>query len=152
MGVGWYWFGPVAYVDTSDMWLEGSLASDSGERRWPLRQPRARCPRGAGGLVRPKRRALGGALGVHPVLPCGTAQLQSPDGVRRILRLEHLLERPQPASAGPGLAGAGPDPGPSYPSELEGHRLELLYGLTSVLYVAFSAVLTVVLYRLVVQG
>ena len=26
VGVGWYWFGPVAYVDTSDMWLEG---------RWP---------------------------------------------------------------------------------------------------------------------
>lgn len=26
MGIGWYWFGPVAYVDTSDMWLEG---------RWP---------------------------------------------------------------------------------------------------------------------
>ena len=23
MGVGWYWFGPIAYVDTSDMWLAG---------------------------------------------------------------------------------------------------------------------------------
>jgi MFS family permease len=22
-GVGWYWFGPIAYVDTSDMWLAG---------------------------------------------------------------------------------------------------------------------------------
>ena len=21
VGIGWYWFGPVAYVDTSDMWL-----------------------------------------------------------------------------------------------------------------------------------
>ena len=42
VGVGWYWFGPVAYVDTSDMWLEGSLASDSRERRGPLHQPRAR--------------------------------------------------------------------------------------------------------------
>jgi hypothetical protein len=26
VGVGWYWFGPIVYVDTSDMWLEG---------RWP---------------------------------------------------------------------------------------------------------------------
>lgn len=26
VGVGWYWFGPMAWVDTSDMWLEG---------RWP---------------------------------------------------------------------------------------------------------------------
>lgn len=26
MGVGWYWFGPVAFVDTSDMWLSP---------RWP---------------------------------------------------------------------------------------------------------------------
>ncbi len=26
IGIGWFWFGPVAYVDTSDMWLMG---------RWP---------------------------------------------------------------------------------------------------------------------
>jgi putative peptide zinc metalloprotease protein len=38
------------------------------------------------------------------------------------------------------------------PGGLEEHRVELFYGLASVLYVAFSAVLTVVLYRLVVQG
>src|SRR5205085_7973545 len=25
-GLGWYWFGPIAYVDTSDMWLAA---------RWP---------------------------------------------------------------------------------------------------------------------
>ena len=25
-GIGWYWFGPVAFVDTSDMWTTG---------RWP---------------------------------------------------------------------------------------------------------------------
>src|SRR5215213_6168061 len=23
VGIGWYWFAPVAYVDTSDMWLAG---------------------------------------------------------------------------------------------------------------------------------
>ena len=23
VGIGWYWFGPVAYIATSDMWLEG---------------------------------------------------------------------------------------------------------------------------------
>lgn len=23
MGVGWYWFGPIAFTDTSDMWLSG---------------------------------------------------------------------------------------------------------------------------------
>jgi hypothetical protein len=22
-GVGWYWFGPIAFVDTTDMWLDG---------------------------------------------------------------------------------------------------------------------------------
>jgi hypothetical protein len=38
------------------------------------------------------------------------------------------------------------------PGRLEGHQLELSYGLASVLYVALMAVLTVVLYRLVVQG
>src|SRR5207248_6507662 len=25
-GIGWYWFGPIAFVDTSDMWLAD---------RWP---------------------------------------------------------------------------------------------------------------------
>jgi putative peptide zinc metalloprotease protein len=38
------------------------------------------------------------------------------------------------------------------PGRLEGHRLELFYGLASLLYVAFSAMLTVVIYRLVVQS
>jgi putative peptide zinc metalloprotease protein len=52
------------------------------------------------------------------------------------------------------LAWLGQDliPALRTPGGLKGHRLELLYGLASVLYVALMGVLTVVLYRLIVQG
>ena len=64
--------------------------------------------------------------------------------------LSDLLDKPNLRP----LAWLGRDliPALRIPCRLEGHRFELLYGLASVLYVAFSAVLTVVIYRLVVQG
>ena len=63
-----------------------------------------------------------------------------------------LLERPNLRPRA--LSWLGHDLLPALRSSerLRGHRLELLYGLGSVLYIALSAVLTVVLYRLIVQG
>ena len=66
--------------------------------------------------------------------------------------LSDLLDRPNLRPRA--LAWLGHDllPVLRTPGGLKGHRLELLYGLGSVLYIAFSAVLTVILYRLIVQG
>jgi putative peptide zinc metalloprotease protein len=66
--------------------------------------------------------------------------------------LSDLLEKPNLRPRA--LAWLGRDLIPALRTSggLKGHRLELFYGLASVLYVALMAVLTVVLYRLVVQG
>jgi hypothetical protein len=62
-----------------------------------------------------------------------------------------LLEKPNLRPRALSWLGHDLLPALRTPGGLKGHRLELLYGLGSVLYIAFSAVLTVVLYRLIVQ-
>ena len=64
--------------------------------------------------------------------------------------LSDLLDRPNLRPRALAWLGQGLIPALRTPGRLEGHRLELLYGLTSLLYVAFSAVLTFVIYRLAV--
>jgi putative peptide zinc metalloprotease protein len=152
VGVGWYWFGPIAYVDTSDMWLEG---------RWPriavsLAGPYADLV--VGGLA-----ALAAWLIPNPILSAALWQfaLVSYVGVLVNLNplmefdgyyiLSDLLERPNLRPRALAWLGSELIPALREPQGLRGHRLELLYGLASVLYIAFSAALTVVLYRLIVQ-
>ena len=153
VGIGWYWFGPVAYVDTSDMWLEG---------RWP---------RIAVSLAGPYTNLVIGSLASIAAwfLPNAVVSavlwefaLLSYLGVLLNLNpllefdgyyiLIDLLERPNLRPRA--LAWLGRDLIPALRTSggLKGHRLELFYGLASVLYAALMAVLTVVLYRLVVQG
>jgi putative peptide zinc metalloprotease protein len=153
VGVGWYWFGPVAYVDTSDMWLEG---------RWPRIAVSVAGPYAnlvLGGLAAlvawfVPSAVLSAALWEFTLLSylavlLNFNPLMEFDGY---YVLSDLLERPNLRPRALAWLGRDLIPALRTPSRLEGHRLELLYGLASLLYVAFSAVLTVVLYRLVVQG
>jgi putative peptide zinc metalloprotease protein len=153
VGIGWYWFGPVAYVDTSDMWLEG---------RWPriavsLAGPYTNLVIGSFASIAawfvPNAvfsavlwefallSYLGVLLNLNPLMEF--------DGYYVLI---DLLEMPNLRPRA--LAWLGQDliPALRTPGGLKGHRLELLYGLASVLYVALMGVLTVVLYRLIVQG
>jgi hypothetical protein len=66
--------------------------------------------------------------------------------------LSDLLEKPNLRPRALAWLGRELIPALRDPARLRGHRLELLYGLSSVLYVAFSAALVVALYRLTVQG
>jgi putative peptide zinc metalloprotease protein len=153
VGVGWYWFGPVAYVDTSDMWLEG---------RWP---------RIAVSLAGPYTNLVLGSLASivawfvpNAVLSAVLWEFALLSYLGVLLNLNPLLEfdgyyvlidvLDKPNLRPRALAWLGQDLIPSLRTSggLEGHRVELFYGLASVLYVAFSAMLTVVIYRLVVQG
>lgn len=153
IGVGWYWFGPIAWVDTSDMWLEG---------RWP---------RIAVSLAGPYTElVLGGAAALaawlvpDPVLSAVLWQFALLSYISVLVNLDPLMEfdgyyvlidlLDQPNLRPRALAwlGNGLVPALRDPERLRGHRLELLYGLSAVLYIAFSAALTVVLYRLIVQG
>jgi putative peptide zinc metalloprotease protein len=153
VGLGWYWFGPVAYVDTSDMWLEG---------RWPriavsLAGPYANLV--LGGLAAlvawfVPSAVLSAALWEFALLSylavlLNFNPLMEFDGY---YILSDLLERPNLRPRALAWLGRDLMPALRNPQRFWGHRLELLYGLASVLYVAFSAVLMVVLYRLVVQG
>jgi hypothetical protein len=56
--------------------------------------------------------------------------------------LSDLLEKPNLRPRA--LVWAGPEPSPAYLRRARGSPTRFLYGLASVLYVAFSAVLTVV--------
>jgi putative peptide zinc metalloprotease protein len=153
VGIGWYWFGPVAYVDTSDMWLEG---------RWP---------RIAVSLAGPYTNLVIGSLAsiVAWFVPSAVLSaalwefaLLSYLGVLLNLNplmefdgyyvLSDLLEKPNLRPLALAWLGRNLIPALRTSGGLMGHRLELLDGLASVLYVALMAVLTVVLYRLVVQG
>jgi putative peptide zinc metalloprotease protein len=153
VGIGWYWFGPVAYVDTSDMWLEG---------RWP---------RIAVSFAGPYTNLVLGSLASiaawfvpNAVLSAALWEFTLVSYLGVLLNLNPLLEfdgyyilidfLDKPNLRPRALAWLGRDLIPSLrtPGGLQGHRVELFYGLASVLYVALMAVLTVVIYRLVVQG
>lgn len=153
VGVGWYWFGPMAWVDTSDMWLEG---------RWPriavsLAGPYAE-------LVLGSVAALAAWLAPDPVLSAALWQFALLSYISVLVNFDPLMEfdgyyvlidlLDRPNLRPRALAWLGNDLIPALrdPHRLRDHSLELLYGLASVLYIVLMAALTVILYRLVVQG
>ena len=152
VGVGWYWFGPIAYVDTSDMWLAGRkervLVSLAG--------PYADLV--TGGLA-----AIVAWLVPNAVVSAALWQfaLISYIGVLANLNplmefdgyfvLIDLLERPNLRPRALVWLGTGLVPALRDPARARGHHLDLLYGLGSVLYIAVEVALTVVLYRLILQ-
>jgi putative peptide zinc metalloprotease protein len=152
VGVGWYWFGPIAFVDTSDMWLAGrrervvvSLAGPYADLV-------------VGGLA-----ALAAWLIPNAILSAALWQFALVSYIGVLVNLNPLMEfdgyyvlsdlLEKPNLRPRALAWLGQDLIPALRTSggLKGHRLELFYGLASVLYIAFSAALTVVLYRLIVQ-
>jgi putative peptide zinc metalloprotease protein len=152
VGVGWYWFGPIAFVDTSDMWLAG------------------RCERVVVSLAGPYADLVTGGLAAvvawlvpNPVLSAVLWQfaLVSYVGVLANLNplmefdgyyiLSDLLDKPNLRPRALAWLGTGLVSALGNPARLRGHTLELLYGLASVLYIAVEAALMVVLYRLILQ-
>ena len=153
VGVGWYWFGPIAYVDTSDMWL-----ADRRERvAVSFAGPYADLV--TGGLA-----AIVAFFAGNAVLSAALWQfaLISYIGVLANLNplmefdgyyiLSDLLDKPNLRPRALSWLGHDLLPALRSPERLRGHRLDLIYGLGSVLYIALSAVLAVILYRLIVQG
>ncbi len=152
VGVGWYWFGPIAYVDTTDMWLAG---------RWPriavsLAGPYA-------DLVLGSVAALAALFTPNPVVAAFLWQFALVSYVGVLINfnplmefdgyyiLIDLLDRPNLRPEALSWLGRELVPALRKPGGLRGRRLELLYGLGSLLYIALMGVLTVVLYRLIVQ-
>jgi putative peptide zinc metalloprotease protein len=152
-GVGWYWFGPVAFVDTSDMWLgsrrERILVSLAGPYTDLV----------VAGVVSLIALAISDtvlrallwsfALPAYLTVLANLNPLLEYDGY---YVLSDLLDRPNlradalawVSSRFPHLLRDRQD--------LRRHRVEFLYGVGSVLYVLVAAVAMVLLYRLVLQG
>jgi putative peptide zinc metalloprotease protein len=153
VGVGWYWFGPIAYVDTTDMWLEG--------RRWPkiavsLAGPYADLA--LGGIA-----ALGAFFCPEPILAAFLWQFALVSYIGVLINFNPLMEfdgyyvlidllnRPNLRPEALSWLGRELIPALKRPERLKEHKLELLYGVGSVLYIASMGVITVVLYRLIVE-
>jgi putative peptide zinc metalloprotease protein len=152
LGIGWYWFGPIAYVDTSDMWLAD---------RWPrvavsLAGPYATILVGgvfavAGWLATEVAVAAvlwQFALGCYLGVLVNLNPLLEYDGYYVLI---DLVDRPNlRAQAFSWLRGQ------SFatlraPALARSHWLELVFGVAAILYVLVNAVLVVVLYRMLVR-
>jgi putative peptide zinc metalloprotease protein len=152
-GVGWYWFGPVAFVDTSDMWLgsrrERILVSLAGPYTDMV-------VAGAVSLIAlavpsPVVRALlwSFVLPSYLTVLANLNPLLEYDGY---YVLSDLLERPNLRADALAWVGS------RFPhllrnrADLRRHRVEFLYGVGSVLYIAVAAFAMLVLYRLALRG
>jgi putative peptide zinc metalloprotease protein len=151
-GVGWYWFGPVAFVDTSDMWLAG---------RWPrvavsLAGPYAN-------VVLAGAAALAAAIVSSDLAAAVLWQFALVSYAALLLDLNpllefdgyyvlmDLLERPNLRQRALAWLRWQLPTAIRTPRALTGHFVELLYAVASLAYIGVAAVLTAVLYRLLLQ-
>jgi CRP-like cAMP-binding protein len=151
-GVGWYWFGPIAFVDTSDMWLgtrrqrivvslagpAADLVTAGAVSIIALLVPNDTVAAGLWSLTLPLY--FGVLLNLNPLLEFDGYHVLTDVLDRPNLRVEALawVRRSFPAVL-------------RSPRTAKGHLLELAYGVGSLLYIALMAALTVVFYRLVVR-
>lgn len=150
-GFGWYWFGPVAFVDTTDMWLAPrsqriavSLAGPTASLIAGSTLALVALPLDAGGT---KAILLTLVLFNYGMVLLNLNPLLEYDGYyalmdaldRPNLRREALRWLPK------GLPAAVRQRSP------RGHTVELTYGLASLIYVVAMAVVTVVVYRLLLE-
>jgi len=152
-GVGWYWFGPVAFVDTSDMWtadrwpriavsLAGPytnvvLASSASIGAWFVPDQVVTAVLWQFALVS----YLGVLLNLNPLLEYDGYYL-----------LSDIVERPNLRMRSLQWIGNHLTAALRNPAELRRHWFELLYGLASVAFVAVMVVSIVVSYRIVLEG
>lgn len=152
-GVGWYWFGPIAYADTSDMWMADRRQRIIVTFAGPY----------ASTLVASIAAIVAVLLG-SSVLAVAFWQLAFLSLYAVVLNLNPLLELDgyyilmdyldHPNLRRHCLAWLGTElPGALCKrDELKRHKLELLYGLGAVLYIVLAGALMLTLYRVVIQG
>ena len=151
-GVGWFWIGPMAYVDVSDTWLASRRERLAVAAAGPLATVALAGLAALGTLVAGP--VLGGALWLF-ALSSYVSVLQNLNPLIELdgyYILVHWLDRPNLRSLS--LAWLR-DEGPRsivHPGRLSGHGFEAGYAVASILYLIGSAALVVVLYRAVLEG
>lgn len=153
VGIGWYWFSPIAFVDTSDTWLA---------ERWPriavsLAGPYANVL--LAGIA-----SLAAWLTSNPVAVAALWQFAFVSYVMVLLNfnplleydgyyvLMDLLERPNLRAHALAWLGKEFPTAVRTPERLKGHGMELAFGLGSVFYIVLMSGLVLVFYRLTVQS
>jgi putative peptide zinc metalloprotease protein len=152
-GVGWYWFGPIAFVDTTDMWLDGS-------RKRIL----VSCAGPAADLVLGGTAAIAAVIVTDQGLAAALWVVAVPSYLAVVANLNPLLEfdgyhilsdaldRPNLRSEALSWLG-GRLRSSTRSREPHGrHRIDIAYSVGAILYIAFNAVVIVVVYRLAVEG
>jgi putative peptide zinc metalloprotease protein len=154
-GFGWYWFGPVTYMDTTDMWLEG---------RWPRIAVSIAGP--YSDLLLGSLAAVAGFLAPNPVLTSALWQCAAMAYLNVLINcnillefdayfvLMDLLDRPNLRAAS--LRWLGNDlprlARTARPAAIwRAHWIELVYGAGAVAYVIIASALTVIVYRLTIE-
>jgi len=152
-GVGWYWFGPMAFVDTSDMWLgtrrERILVSLAG----PYADMVVAGTASLAALI--VSSDVVSALLWSFALPSYIAVLSNLNPLLEFDGyhiLSDLLDRPNLRAEAMGWLGANVPGALRDRAALKRHRVDLVYSLGSLLYIVATAVLVVILYRLTVRG
>lgn len=152
VGIGWYWFSPIAFVDTSDMWLASRLPRIVVSAAGPYTNFVM------GGIA-----ALASFYTSNPTVMAVLWQfafMQYMTGVSNLNPLLELdgyymlmdwLERPNLRAHSLRWLGNGLLKALRTGQGLREHRIELIYGLSSVVYMVLMSVLIVILYRLTLQ-
>lgn len=152
VGVGWYWFSPIAFVDTSDMWI----ASRSERIAVSLAGPYTNAITGSlaalAALVLPSETASGAlwafaflsyamaAINLNPLLEFDGYYVLSDCLCRPNLRVQALARLGSIISGRLALREA-----------LVRHRTDVLYAVGSLAFIGFMTVVTVVSYRVLLQ-
>lgn len=152
IGIGWYWFGPVAFVDTSDMWLAS---------RWPRIAVTIAGSytnlilAGAGSLialvVSNPHVQLGAwffALCSYTIVLVNLNPLLEYDGYYVLI---DILDHPNLRAHCLLWLGRELPQALKSPRRFRGHALELLYGIGSLLYVLIMVALAMLLYHIVLK-
>jgi putative peptide zinc metalloprotease protein len=147
-GVGWYWFSPIAFIDTSDIWRAGRRERIAVTLGGPYANIIS------GGIA-----ALGSWFTASPVASSALWQLALVSYAMVLVNLNPLLEydgyyvlidwldRPNLRSRAIAWLGQELRSGGS----LAGHSLDLAYGIGAVTYIALMCISTVAAYRELVQ-
>jgi len=145
IGIGWYWFGPIAFVDTSDMWLAGKWPRIAVSLAGPYVNLVMAGVATAIALSTTRLRLI--ALLCQFILICyvlivaNLNPLMEYDGY---FILMDLLERPNLRSRCLRWLGEEMPRAWRRRGELRRHWLEITYGFAALVYLASATVLTVV--------
>lgn len=152
MGIGWYWFGPTAFVDTSDMWLATRRQRIAVTLAGPYTNLLLAGIASLTALfVSDPHVRLGlwfFALGSYIVVIVNLNPLLEYDGYYALI---DILEHPNLRAHCLSWLGKDLPQALGSPQKFRGHTLELLYGIGSLLYVVAMALLAMFVYHIVLK-